>query len=317
VDAAVDAIIAPSSNNLNRRFNPICGQPRIVIQNRGATDLVSATITYGIRGETPGTYNWTGRLTFLEKETVILPALDWGELTGSNTFDVQITSANGGADEYAYNDAQFSDFETVQVFDSRLVVRFTTNNAAHENRWEVRDRDGNVAYSRTGLGSNRTYYDTLMLAPGCYEIILHDSGEDGISWWANNDGNGSFQFRLVGGGLWDSVNPDFGKNIRYPFRYSNLVAVEDLPVAAEGFSLYPNPADDRLALQYDLGGNATLHYEVYNMLGEIVLQGASREVNGTSYREEISTAAMQPGSYIVAIVDGSQILSRMKFNVVH
>lgn len=316
VDAAIDKIIAPSTNNLNNRFNPICGQPRFVLKNLGAQDLTSATIRYGLRGGVSDEYTWTGGLKFGEAETVILPALDWGEMSGPGTFDIEIVDANGGADEYTYNNAQFSDFESVPVFDSRLIVRFKTNNVPTENRWEVRDRDGRVVYSRTSFGANRTYYDTLDLAPGCYEVILYDSGDDGISWWANNDGTGSFQFRLVGGGLWASVNPDFGRSARYPFRYSNLVAVEDLAVPADGFELYPNPVSDRLSLSYDFSGSAALHYEVYNMLGEKMLHSAIQHVNAATYRAEVPAAELQPGVYVVTVQEGSRILTRRTFSVV-
>ncbi|MCB2205219.1 T9SS type A sorting domain-containing protein [bacterium] len=316
VDAAVDAIIAPSRENLNRRFNPTCGQPRIVVQNRGEQPLTSMSITYGPRGGNSNTYEWTGSLEFMEKETVLLPAFDWGEWSGENMFDVRLTAVNGGSDEYAYNDAQYSFFDLVPRFDSKLVVRFNTNNAPNENRWEVLDSDGSAVYSRSGFSAGTTYYDTLDLAPGCYEIVLHDTGQDGISWWANNDGTGSFQFRLVGGGLWDSVNPDFGKNTRYPFRYSNLVAVEDVPVPKDGFTLYPNPASEQLHVAFDTPEATALHVEIYNMLGECVYRGSEREVHG-SFSEDISTASLRAGSYVAAIVDGARILRRMKFSIVH
>ncbi len=316
LDAAVDEIIAPSTNELHNRFNPTCGRPQIVIQNRGEQELTSVTITYGPRDGNTSTYEWSGRLDFLEKETVVLPAFDWGEWGSENIFDVRLSAPNGGSDEYMHNDTQFSYFETVQVFDTRLVVRFNTNSAPFENRWEVLDRDGSVVYSQSSFGANRTYYDTLDLAPGCYEIVLHDSGDDGISWWANNDGTGSFQFRLVGVSFWDSVNPDFGKSIRYPFRYSNLVAVEDIPSAAGGFELYPNPARDRLTLRYDHAAGRALHYEVYSMLGEKVLEGAPRESVSGSWTEHVHTHGLQPGSYVMTVVDGRHILAREHFTVV-
>jgi hypothetical protein len=316
VDAAIDGIIAPSRENLNRRFNPTCGRPQIVIKNLGEQNLTSVTVTYGPRGGNSNTFEWAGNLGFLETATVILPSFDWGQWSGENIFDVRLSNPNGGADEYSYNDAQYSYFDIVQVFDAQLIVRFNTNNAPQENRWEVLDRDGRVVYNRSGFGAGRTYYDTLDLAPGCYEIVLHDSGQDGISWWANNDGTGSFQFRLVGGGLWDSVNPDFGKSIRYPFRYSNLVAVEDLPSAEQGFMLYPNPAHDVLTMQYQAQQPASLHVELYNMLGERVYRGASREIAAELFTEEVSTASLQPGNYVAAVMDGARILRRMKFSVI-
>jgi len=120
----------------------------------------------------------------------------------------------------------------------------------------------------------------------------------------------------VGVSFWDSVNPDFGKSIRYPFRYSNLVAVEDIPSAAGGFELYPNPARDRLTLRYDHAAGRALHYEVYSMLGEKVLEGAPRESVSGSWTEHVHTHGLQPGSYVMTVVDGRHILAREHFTVV-
>ena len=316
MDAAIDAVIAPNNDKLRNRFNPTCGRPRIVIQNRGEVELTSLHIVYGPRGGNSNTYEWSGNLAFLEKETVILPSFDWGDWGSENMFDFRLEAPNGGTDEYSPNDTQYSIFETVPLFDTRLVVRFVTNSAPYENRWEVRDRDGQVVYNRSSFGGNRTYTDTLDLVPGCYEIELFDSGDDGISWWANNDGDGSFRIAPVGSTSWYSVNPDFGKSIRFPFRYSNLVAVEGLPPVQHGFALYPNPVSDLLTIDCRADNGALLQYAVYNMLGEIVLEGESRQVTAGSYREQIPVHALQPGCYVVVVADGSRVFSRAQFAVV-
>ncbi len=316
VDAAVESIIAPSDYEMNRRFNPSCGQPRVVIQNRGATEMTSCDIIYGLRGGASETYHWTGRLGFLEKETVDLPAFAWDAWGAANIFDVRVSNPSGGTDEYPPNDAQFSSFIPTPVYDDALIFRFRTNSAPQENRWELRDGDGMLVLSRSSFAANTLHIDTLDLLPGCYTLTLFDTGEDGISWWANNDGTGYFQIRIVGGSLWESLNPDFGKFAKYSFRYTNLVGVEQPAAPAEGFDLYPNPATDRFTLRYEMPTAAAVHYEIYNLLGERVRRGAEREMNGGNYSEEISTAGLQPGSYVVFIADGVRVLRRMNLTIV-
>ena len=315
LDAAVEAIIAPSNYELNRRFNPTCGKPSIVIQNRGEQELTSLDIIYGPRGGGSNTFQWTGRLGFLEKETVVLPTFDWGQSGPENIFDVRVSAPNGGADEYAPNDVQFSYFTPTPMYDDALIFRFRTNSAPAENRWELRTGEGDLVLSRSGFAANTLYIDTLDLLPGCYELTLFDEGEDGISWWANNDGTGSFQIRIVGGSLWESLNPDFGKFAKYSFRYSNLVSAGNPATPADGFDLYPNPTSDRVALRCELSAPATVRYEIYNLLGERVFAGAEREVNGV-FTDEISTASLQPGNYIVFVADGARVLKRTKLSVV-
>ena len=315
VDAAVEAIIAPSDYELNRRYNPTCSQPRIVIQNRGEQELTSLDITYGPRGGESNTYQWSGRLGFLEKETVVLPHHDWGQWSPENIFDVRVSAPNGGADEYAQNDAQFSHFSPAPLYDDALIFRFRTNSTPYENRWELRDGEGKLVLSRTGFAPNQLHVDTLDLLPGCYELTLFDSDDDGISWWANNDGSGSFQIRIVGGTLWETLNPDFGKFARYAFRYSNLVSAKQPPAPVEAFDLYPNPASDRVTLRCELSAPTAVHYEVYDMLGARVLAGGEQETGGV-FTDSFSTASLQPGNYVVFVAEGSRVLRRMKLSVV-
>ncbi len=311
LDAAIDRIIAPSNYELNGRFNPTCGRPRIVIQNRGAQNLTSVDVAYGYRGGAMQRYVWRGTLSFMETADVWLPPLTEEAPAGTRIFDVALSAPNSGGDEYAANNAQFSYFETVPVHDKRLIVVLRTNNAPGENRYEVFDAEGSVVYSRSGFAANTTYRDTLRLVPGCYEFILHDSGEDGISWWANNDGAGSLQFRLDGGELWTTMNPDFGKQSRYPFMYSRLVAVEELASAAGSFDMYPNPVADQLVLDARFGAAEKARFNVYDMLGHLLLEGAL-----ASGANRIDVSALNPGMYVLSVIDGAKVLRQSRFSVV-
>ncbi len=310
LDAAIDRIISPSKHELNGRFNPTCGSPRIVIQNRGARDLTSVDISFGYRGGSRRSYTWHGRLPFMEKSDVLLPPMAGALPTGELIFEVELNNPNEGADEYAYNNAQYSYFETVPTHDTHLIVVFRTNNVPGENRYEVLDADGIPVYSRAGFSANTTYRDTLRLVPGCYEFILHDSGEDGIAWWANNDGTGSLQFRLVGAQLWTTMNPDFGKQTRYPFSYSRLVVVDRFADTPSGFDLYPNPVADQLVLNPKLGIGRHARYRVYDLLAHMLLEGALAD--GAN---KVDVSTLQAGMYVVNIVEGATILRKARFSV--
>jgi hypothetical protein len=311
LDAAIDRIIAPSNHELNGRFNPTCGRPRIVIQNRGAQNLTSVDIAYGYRGGATQQYTWSGALGFMQKADVWLPPLTEQPPSENRIFDVTLNAPNGATDEYTRNDTQHSHFTTVPVFDKRLIVLFRTNNAPGENRYEVLDAEGSVVHSRSGFAANTTYRDTLRLMPGCYEFLLHDSGEDGIAWWANNDGTGSLQFRLDGGELWSTVNPDFGKQARYPFIYSGLVAVEELPSRAAALEMFPNPVTDLLRVRYNDAPDGKLRYIVHDMLGQMVLQSEFR-----SGDDRIPVSALLPGTYVLSVVEGAVVKAQQSFSIV-
>jgi hypothetical protein len=67
------------------------------------------------------------------------------------------------------------------------------------------------------MSNNTTYKDTFDLGYGCYQLYIKDSGDDGLAWWANNDGTGYARIREVGGGVVKTFEPDFGKSIIHNF----------------------------------------------------------------------------------------------------
>jgi len=316
LDAAIERIVTPSDDMLQGRFNPSCGRPRIVLRNRGADVLSSVDIRYGVRGGESRSYTWRGSLGFMEQADVWLPPLGDMGGTGANVFEVSLSNPNGGSDEYSYNDRQWSGFESVPVYDQPLIVIFRTNNAPGENSYEILDAEGTSIYSRSGFIANATYRDTLRLLPGCYEFLLHDSGEDGISWWANNDGAGSLQFRLLQGELWKTMQPDFGKQSRYPFRYSSLVSTEAVALPGMDFSCYPNPATERLSLRFGPHAGASLRYVLVDLLGREVLHGTVDNTAGEAGTLMLDVSALQPGMYVAHLVQGARILASDRVTIV-
>ncbi|MBL4705384.1 MAG: hypothetical protein JKY54_12750 [Flavobacteriales bacterium] len=70
LDATVTDVQKPSMKVEHEKYNPICSQPVVVIQNTGSTTLTSLTINYSVAGGTIESFNWTGSLDFLESEQV-------------------------------------------------------------------------------------------------------------------------------------------------------------------------------------------------------------------------------------------------------
>ncbi|MBL0176245.1 MAG: T9SS type A sorting domain-containing protein [Ignavibacteria bacterium] len=315
LDAAIVDIIAPNSYEMHKRFNPTCSRPRITIRNNGSTPLTSLDITYGPRGGNSKTHRWTGSLAFLAEQTIDLPAFPWGSWTGPNIFDVRLANPNGGSDEYAVNDAMNTQFQSVPVHKGTLVVNFKTNNAASENWYEILDADGNQVRMKSNFANNTINKDTLLLPPGCYDFILHDAGDDGISFWANNDGSGYLNFRIVGGTLWQSLMPDFGKEIRYSFRIEQATSVQPL-ASPEDFDVYPNPSQGTISVTVDLETPAPLYIELRDMLGRAVRSQNVEE--GTAGQRTIAfpVDGVAPGSYLLTVFRNGQRLHTVNLRIV-
>lgn len=298
LDVSITDIMNPTNYVEYERTNAICATPKVEIQNTGSTTLTEATIEYWVNGSaTPQSYTWNGSLEFLEKATVELPtAALWDDLTGTgtNTFYVQVSNPNGGTDEYAHNNILEAEFTVPEVVPANMWIEFRTNAFAHESSYELIDDAGNVLLFRNGMTNNTTYRDTFELGYGCYQFNIYDLDDDGISFWANNDGNGFARFRQVGGGLVKHFEGDFGGSLQYNFTVDFPLSYEEL-YDTYAVELYPNPASDQFVLA--AGSISESAIELINQMGqtvEVPMQVTLDEIT-------VDTSDLPTGMYLVKV----------------
>lgn len=272
LDASVVEVIQPSNRVEYSRLNSICHTPKVMIKNTGKTELTSLVIKYWINNVTnPQIYNWTGSLDFDESEVVDLPSplSLWMPVEPSNNvFHVEITSPNGGTDEYEHNNFYHSKFEIPAVLPEEIVIYFRTNNAGAESSYKIIDNEGNSVFSRSGMGNNTLYQDTIQLEYGCYTFRVDDSDDDGIDFWANNNGVGACRIYKPAAGLIKSFDGDFGDNINFQFTVGSPLKYEDF-YEASTITIYPNPAENRFYIQGENINNTEV----------IILDSQGRKIN--------------------------------------
>jgi len=83
--------------------------PELTITNKGNDVLTSATISYNLDGGTDTDINWTGTLELDESESIFLPQINTPIAT--YTFNVELTSPNGGTDENPGDNVDSANFE--------------------------------------------------------------------------------------------------------------------------------------------------------------------------------------------------------------
>lgn len=316
-DAALINIKRPSGQVEHERINPACNAPVITIRNNGMDELQSLTITYGVMGGEPTTYNWTGSLGFLEETDIELPIPDiffWGAAAdaGEGTLEVSISEPNGASDEYANNNRLTSDFELPEILSLPIRIQIRTNNRGNENSYTLKDREGNIIFSRNNMESATTYKDDVDLTPGCYTLELLDSGDDGLSYWFydatnQNVGSGSFQiFLRPNPNLavpYKTFESEFGTSIRYDF------SMEDFPVSVEPeqprlMSVYPSPTQGTFTLEMIGFTQSDLSWELTDVNGQLLMRQDINQAGGTEIREQIDIHRFPSGMYFIKIFDG-------------
>jgi hypothetical protein len=300
-DASIEDILAPSTKYYFKRFNPICGRPKILIRNNGVQALTSAQIEYGPAGGIKSSYSWNGNLAFMQSVEVELPAnVIWGSSSG--IFEAELKSVNGISDEYSLNDRYQSSFIAPYVAQEQFVVNLLTNTMPQENSWRITDQSGNVLYSGDNFEANTEYRDTVSLPEGCYEFIIEDSGKDGLSFWANEAGTGFIRFRRLGNNsILKSFNADFGTRVTFPFTTGSTLGIEAFAENEPVMQIFPNPSVGNSQLNIELNTPEDVQVQVFNSAGQVLVQLNPEKKSA----HLLEMPDLVPGFYLVRVVAGT------------
>ena len=300
--AEIIDIIKPSRKDEYSRKNPICGKPLIVIRNYGSDPLTYLEIEYKVVGGSIHTHNWTGNLSFLETEEVELPNLsNW---SGSvDIFEVTLKNPNGQTDDYSDNNTMRSPFDKVPEYPNTFSLWLTTNagvvnnlTQVSETTWDFYDEMGNTVFTSGNLYSNTPYRDTLTFGSGCYTFLVEDTDEDGLNFWANNDGSGLVRFREPGAGWLQMFNADFGTNIIHQFTIGYTQSSTYINLKNE-WLIFPTPTNNNVIIEGFATENTAI--SVINNLGKIVLKKGT--TNSGFISERIDLSKLGRGIYFVKI----------------
>lgn len=308
LDASLETIISPTTDQMWGRKNAICMNPVIVIKNSGTTAITTLTVTYGM-GTSVNTYTWTGNLPFLDTAWVTLPPFTW--VTGATDFYVTLSAPNGGADQYQYNNSKASVFTYPLVMPATFVIEFKTNTRWYENGYELKNSAGVVVWARSGATANTTYRDTVVLPYDCYEFRMWDSGEDGLSWWANTaQGTGFLRFKSATSvQTLKTFNADFGGEVYQQFTVGLTNSTNEYPMTYQNeMNVYPNPTDGHVFIDFNLSKKQDGLVEVYDLLGNVVYTYAFKSSTAESVEADLSF--LTPGMYMVTLTTEDERITK-------
>lgn len=306
LDAAVDDIIYPSTKDIYRRMNPECGKPLILIKNTGTDLLQSLTITYGMKGGTPATFNWKGAIPFMETDSVWLNPPAWDGPSTNAGFYVNISSPNGGTDAYEPNNKMSSFLPFTNKIDNDILVFYKTNLTSDvENRIHITDASGKVFYERIKPLNNKLYQDTVHLPNGCFKLLMEDDGEDGLSFWANKaQGDGFISIYNLNHKLIKYFGADFGRTIEYNFTTGYGMSINETKENVQ-LLVFPNPSSGKFIIDVSSFQTKNTLLEVTDMTGKIILK---RLVDGPL--DELDLSGFGEGIYLLRIHQDNQIFTQ-------
>ncbi len=312
IDAEIDRILAPSDWKIDSRANPMCDNPKVVIRNKGSQPLTSLELEYYVEGGSTQTHTWTGSLDFMESAIVELTYSDPVMYQGSDeehlVFHVAIHENTGsGADENTSNNHGTSTFFRPPVYtygsgeddDNRMIIILKTNAAYWQSSYTLSDINGNVVFARDDFSEpNTTYRDTIQLNEGCYRFLLEDSGDDGLSFFANNDGNGQCRLDRVSGLDFENFEADFGREVSHYFYFqTDLVSVDEPELPKSSLTVFPNPGAECMVRMSGFSRQAVI--SVVNSSGEVCY---TEKRNGNNV-QTLPLRTLSPGIYLIRVQD--------------
>ncbi len=300
-DAEVYDVLIPALTDESQRRNPVCKNPEVVIRNNGEEHLETLKVNYGVAGGYTKTLDFTGFLPPNEKMKLILPVNDenfWiGD--GSNEFIVTVSSPNDKEDQYADNNTFTRNYEVPDLINEPFVLRMRTNKRPEDFDLTITDISGNLVFERHDFEAETEYYDTLYLDQGCYELLLTDQGNTGLSYWAwPEQGSGYFLMYDTEGDLMKSFQAEFGNQIRYAFSMGSALHIQE-PNLSGQLDVSPNPTSGAIKARI-AGAKGKTILNIIDAQGREILR-KQFETNGEVYEFNADLSDHKPGLYLIQV----------------
>lgn len=308
-DAELYDIIAPSSKDEFSRINPICNFPKVVIRNSGKNQLTSLDINYGLVDGTLNTYQWSGNLAFMETDTVVLGYIDWTDGT-PHRFKAEVSNPNGVEDEYPDNNTMYSDVIIPDVINhDKIIIYLRTNSQGWQNAYYIKDAGGNVIFERDSLDNNTLYRDTVELEVGhCYTFKVIDRAQNGLSFWANNEGSGQVSLRNAENGvIIKNFITDFGTELNYKFTTHYPLKSDFVYPDKIDIDIFPNPCNDKINISFKSNFSISnyLNIDIYSMQGKKVFDKKISDMFINNIKIDVS--GINSGLYFIKIYNSDLI----------
>lgn len=290
---------------------PICGAStnqtiqKVIIYNRGSSNLTAATINYTINGGSNNVYNWTGSLA-THKSAVISITINSAT---NGSFIAAIATANGITDQRASNNSVSGTFVIPTAAPNysytNYVYRLQQDKWGSETTWNLKDGSGATLFS------GGPYTDTKNSEPlpdlitqnwtldnnKCYTFTINDTEGDGIC--CGTSGNGFYDIKATDGTIITS-GTSYKSISKYTFTIGTL-GTNEFETSSDVY-IYPNPTKGTLNILVPNNFGLPNSYSISNALGQKISQkNISKEADLT-----INTSALSNGVYFITLVKDNQ-----------
>ena len=278
--------------------------PQIRIQNYGSATLTSCSVLSKVDGVVKSTTPWTGSLAKYDIASVTIPAIT-GIADGVHSFIFEITSPNGGTDQNTANNTITKSF-TVFSGGSNITVQTKTDNYPSENYWEIKDGATVIATSDPFAAAQTTYNaDVCLERDHCYDLWVYDTYGDGMSY----GGVSGFVKVIYGGNTLVTINGGTSWTTSTSANFCTPTGINEVS-ALSGFTVFPNPLNEKTTISIGLTESAVVSYSVYNVLGaEVYSENAGTLASG-NHEFVLNASNLSSGLYYINLMVDNHLVTK-------
>ncbi len=295
---------------------------KITVKNMGSDPITSMTIEYDMNGGSSSTHNWSGTLDSLERTEIELPTHNFSP-NSTNTFNVNITSVNGGSDvDNADNTLSKSGIQksSNKTSGDQYVFTVVQDRYGSEITWEFINNSGTVIasggpYQDLNSSGTETHKDTFTVSStGCVEFKIYDAYGDGIN---SGFGQGSYKLETASG--WTntifSSNGQYGSEDLDFFKVTSLSAVKERSSSNASLKLFPNPVSKKAQVEIQNAESLEGRLVVRDMMGRKVHEMEEVQLDPGTSRLSVDMSGQESGMYTLRFITEEGSLTE-RFSVV-
>lgn len=282
----------------------------VLLMNTGISPLTSCTLKAYDNGNEIASTEWFGELTTYEITEVLVGEVVFAEMP-ELTFEIV------NADENDANNVAVGELTISPETTTHVEVRITTDNWPIETGWEIADNMGEVIDSVAvgSLSNADTEYTWNVDLPGtaCYRFTLLDAQGDGLfaSQYGNYANGTAGVYGIDGGTQVDIVfEYDGASGLEFDeltagMEASTVAGIGEANLAAS-VSMFPNPTNGHVHVEFNTTKAATAHLEVYNLIGRrMAFEGIGNLPAGLNHAN-LDLTGLPAGIYIVKLDAGGE-----------
>ena len=278
---------------------------KLEFQNKGVTELTSATITATVNGNVVATENWTGNLQQFQADEV-----SFGSYNFTSSADVIFTVTPNGTDAAPTDNALTQTIDLApEITTADVIVKITTDRYRSESSWRIKRSNNTIVSSGGNYGADLAANGVTVQPPvtvtlatnDCYKFEMVDSYNDGM---CCQYGDGGYEVTDANGVVLVSGGEFGGLDSK---AMSKGVAIIEETAVVSDFSIFPNPSNGLFNITMNLTRTDDISLKVYNAMGALVHSHDLGNLSMGEYFYNLDLSRFASGMYKIVAVSSKGV----------